>query len=150
LQAYRFLYPGVLVGLLLVAGCQKAPMPLFPQAFDLGVQSDGAPFWQWGGVLTHELQFQGLVPWGGCRTRASFETPDGSFLTRFDLMVRLSEQGRYDVTGTYVSAVPFTLTLLGTAPQPGDDVVLTFDAGEGTIQYEGAEPFTYQAKVPAD
>jgi hypothetical protein len=157
--ADRFRRIALIIGLVLIqGGCGgesgagsaptpgPTPIPLEPQTLGLGVLSDGTPFWEWEGVTRHEFSFKGLVHWGGCHALAAFRTEDGQPLVDLDLRVVVTEEDVYRVEGTYRAGVPFTLTLLGTAPSPEDDVMLEKEAGEGDIRHTGTAPFTYKPR----
>lgn len=117
-----------------------------PKALSLsvGVYSDGSPFFDWDESLQYSQQANGLLTWDdGATLEGSFKRlPDGGE-TGINLRLNLEEE-RYLVTGTYKASAPITLRFLGTTENDEDAIIRSFPMGDGSIQFEGEAPYTYE------
>lgn len=119
----------------------SSPKALF---LSVGICSDGAPFFDWDESLQYSQKANGLLTWDdGATLEGSFKRlPDGGEAV-IDLRLNL-EEDRYLVTGTYKASVPITLKFLGTTEDEEDAITKSFPVGDGSIQFEGEAPYTYE------
>ena len=135
--------------LLLLPGCkgdpkESATVETGPIALSLGINTNEAPFFEFDGILKYSQMASGKTTWSdGSSLTGKFTRLGDGATVNIEARVKI-EAGRYEVTGTFNASVPFTLTFLGTAEEESDEARASFEAGEGTIEFTGESPYTFE------
>ena len=129
----------IVFGLLLVAGGCSRPEDRSPVVIEVGVPDNGYPFFESTEMMTYKTVSERSAHWSnGSHVHASFRRPTWKASLEIDLLVKVSDDGRYSVDGTLTSLVPIHLELLGTAPTEKEaDSILSFPAGTSHVRFDG-------------